>query len=284
MTQPVKEPTTAAVELATDKPGIPADVLKEINQVKEHYEKDDRQNSFNLLLLGESGSGKTFLSRTCRAPVHIDSFDPGGTKGLHKEIEEGRVIVDSRYECDDPLSPKAFVEWKKTMAHRIRIGYFNHIGTYILDSATTWSDAIMNQILKNAGIPGQAPRFTKDYGPQKIEIRNQLQTLLNLPCDFILTGHLEAQKDEVVGSVKYRFLTTGKGDVTIPLLFDEIYVALAEQRGMKAVEYKLLTQKNGLYTAATRIGRDKFETFEVPDIKALLKKAGRPCDDKPLFK
>lgn len=275
----------STVELNTENgKTIPENVLKELKQVKEHYESDSRQNSFNLLLLGESGSGKTFLSRTCRAPIHIDSFDPGGTKGLTQEINEGRVIVDSRYECDDPKSPKAYLEWQRVMAHRIRIGYFNYIGTYILDSATTWSDAIMNQILKAAGIPGQAPRFTKDYGPQKIEIRNNLQTLLNLPCDFILTGHLEAQKDEVVGSVKYRFLTTGKGDVTIPLLFDEIYVALAEQKGMKGVEYKLLTQKNGLYTAATRIGRDKFDTFEQPDIKALLKKAGHPCEDKPLLK
>jgi hypothetical protein len=267
-----------------DKPGIPENVLAELKKVKEHYAQDSRQNSFNLLLLGESGSGKTFLSRTCRAPIHIDCFDPGGTKGLQKEISEGRIIVDSSFECDDPKNPKAFLEWKKVLAHRIRIGYFNHIGTYVLDSATTWSDAIMNQILKAAGMPGQAPRFTKDYGPQKITIRNELQTLLNLPCDFILTGHLEAQKDELIGSVKYRFLTTGKGDVTIPLLFDEIYVALADQKGMQEVKYKLLTRKNGNYTAATRIGRDKFDVFEEPDIKKLLKKAGRPCTDKPLFK
>lgn len=267
----------------TERPTLSPEIMKELQAVKEHYEHDERQNSFNLLLLGESGSGKTFISRTARGPVHIDSFDPGGTKGLLPEIAEGRVIVDSRYECDDPKSPKAFELWKKTMQARIRMGYFNHLGTYILDSATTWSDAIMNQILKNAGIAGQAPRFTHDYGPQKIEIRNWLQLMLNLPCDFIMTGHLEAQKDEVTGAVKYRFLTTGKGDVTIPLLFDEIYIALAAQKGMQKVEYKLLTQKNGAYNAATRIGRDKFETFEEPDIKALLKKAGRPHQDKPLF-
>jgi hypothetical protein len=271
-------------ETPKDPGSLNAEILKEIQQVKDHYASDKRQESFNLLLLGESGSGKTFLSRTCRAPIHIDSFDSGGTKGLLPEIREGRIIVDSRFECDDPKNPKAFNEWKIAMDKRIRMGYFNHIGTYILDSATTWSDAIMNQILKAAGIPGDAPRFTKDYGPQKIEIRNQLQKMLNLPCDFILTGHLEAQKDELIGSVKYKFLTTGKGDVTIPLLFDEIYVALADQKGMKGVEYKLLTQKNGAYVAATRIGRDKFETFETPDIKAMLKKAGRPCEDKPLFK
>jgi hypothetical protein len=259
-------------------------VMKEFKRVQEYYKNDARQDSFNLLLLGESGSGKTFVTRTCRAPVHIDSFDPGGTKGLSKEIAEGRVIVDSTYECDDPLKPKAFAEWKRNLANRLRMGYFDHIGTYVLDSATTWSDAIMNQILKNAGLAGSAPRFTKDYGPQKIEIRNKLQTLLNLPCDFILTGHLEAQKDELLGKIKYRFLTTGKGNVTIPLLFDEIYVALAQQKGAGDVKYKLLTQRNGHYTAATRIGREKFEAFEEPDIKALLKKAGRSCEDKPILK
>lgn len=259
------------------------DIVAEAKKTQDAYAADPKQDSFNLLLLGESGSGKTYLSRTCRLPVHIDSFDPGGTKGLRDLIEKGHIIVDSEFESEDPTKPKAYDAWRKKFEHRSRIGYFNHIGTYVLDSATTWSDAIMNWILKQSGIPGQAPRFTKDYGPQKIEIRNKLQQCLDLPCDFILTGHLESDKDEVTGRLKYKFMTTGKGDITIPLLFDEIWVALAEAKG-RGVEYQILTRKNGAYPAATRMGRENFETFEVPDIKALLKKAKWAAEDKPLLK
>jgi hypothetical protein len=250
------------------------DIKVELDKLKTMYDEDKKQDSFNLLLLGESGTGKTMISRTCRTPVLIDSFDPGGTKGLKEEIDAGKIFVDTRWENEDPTHPKAFKLWEAEFERRLKMGFFNELGTYILDSSTTWADAIMNFILLKAGIPGQAPRFTHDYGPQKIIIRNKLKKMLSLPCDFILTGHLEAQKDEVTGKVKWRYLTTGKGVVTIPLLFDEIYVTTTKETS-KGVTYQLLTARTSTYMAVTRKGRGKFEIYEEPNIQYLLKKAGR---------
>ena len=259
------------------------DVKKLAQEVSALYAQDTKQDSFNLLLCGDSGSGKTFLASTCRKPVHIDSFDPGGTKHLRSWIDRGEIISDTRYEGDDPFNPKVFREWVEQMKKREAIGYFDHLGTYILDSATSWADAIMNDVLKAAGIPGAAPRFTHDYTPQKIQIVNWIKRMLRYPCDFILTGHLDGSKDEVSGKTTYRFMTTGKGEVTIPLLFDELWIADTKETSSK-VEYRILTRRTGPYVARTRIGREVFETYEKPDIKYLLKKAGRNTDDKPLFK
>lgn len=255
-------------------------VQAEAKKLKSMY--SEKTSSFNALILGESGAGKTYLLRTARKPVHIDLFDPGGAKGLREWIQKGDIIVDD-YSDEDPKSPTQFLRWKADFDRRLKEGYFNHFATYAIDSSTTWADAIMNQILKKAGIPGEAPRFTHDYVPQKIEIRNRLRLALSLPCDFILTGHLEANKDvddsgkEVL---KFRFLTTGKGVVTIPLLFDELYVLLTKDTS-EGTKYQLLTKKTGPHVARTRIGRDKFDKLEVPDLKALLKKAGLPYEDKP---
>jgi hypothetical protein len=272
------------------------DIKAEAQRLQQIYIDDPKQNSFNLLLLGESGSGKTTLCSTARCPIHIDSFDPGGTKALMSMVKSGKAIVDSRWESEDPTKPMiakasgapgkewAYIAWKKEFERRVNSGYFEHMGTYVLDSATTWSLAIMNWILGVAGIPGEAPRFTKDYGPQKIEIQNMVKKMLDLPCDFVMTGHLESDKDEVSGRIKYKFMTTGKAEVIIPLQFDEIWTMISEQKGMKDVEYKVLTAKNGAYPAATRIGKGTFQTFEEPDIKALLKKAGRNYSDRPLLK
>ena len=272
------------------------DIKADAKAMQEAYVSDPRQNSFNLLLLGESGSGKSTLCSTARLPIHVDSFDPGGTKAWMDMVKSGKAIVDSRYEGDDPTKPSipkppgkppgldwAYQVWKWEFERRVKSGYFNHIGTYVMDSATTWSLSIMNWVLAKGGIPGEAPRFTKDYGPQKIEIQNYIKKMLDLPCDFIMTGHLESEKDEVSGKVRYKFMTTGKAEIIIPLQFDEIWTMISEQKGMKDIEYKVLTAKNGAYPAATRIGSKKFNTFEEPDIKGLLKKAGRDYSDRPLL-
>ena len=263
---------------------ISLEIKTEIEALNKMYSEDPRQKSFNALILGESGSGKSFLFRTCRKPVHIDSFDPGGTKGLQEYINKGEIIVDARYEGEDPKKPFAFELWKKEMEKRDKIGYFNHIGTYCLDSSTTWSEAIMNWILKKAFLSGQAPRWAHDYIPQKVEIRNWLRELLDLPCDFILTGHLEGYKDEVSGSMSYRYMTTGKGVTTIPLLFDEIYV-LDPKESSKGVDYRILTQSTGKYVARSRLAKEGLiDKYEPCDIKVILKKAKLSTDDKPLFK
>jgi len=255
-------------------------IRSEMDSIRAMYASDVTSQTFNALVMGESGSGKTFLLRTCVGPIHVDSFDPGGSKGLRDEIKSGRVICDSRFEHEDPLKPTSFVLWEKEMERRIKMGYFDHIGTYCLDSATTWSNAIMNSILNKAGIPGTAPRFTKDYGPQKIIIQNWVKKLLNLPCHVIITGHLAQIKGEEGTKPTYRFMTTGQAAVTLPLLFDELYVMEPKETSGGA-QYRILTQATGTYIARSRLAAGgKFEKYEPADIKALLKKAGLPTEDK----
>lgn len=258
------------------------DARKQAAELAEKYKNDKKQSSFNLLLLGEMGSGKTFLIRTARKPVHIDSFDPGGSKGLSDLIATGDIIVDSRYESEKPLSPFAFAEWKAVMDSRIRSGYFNYIGTYVLDSSTTWAKAIMNDILKKAGIAGSSPRFTKDYTPQKTAIENAIYEMLDLPCDFILTGHLESFTDEAAGGrTRFRYMTTGKGSLVIPTLFDEVWTC-DPRESSNGVEYRILTQNTGTHTCRSRLAKEGLlNQYEKPDIKAILKKAGRSTEDLP---
>lgn len=259
-------------------------VQTEVQKLQSMYLESPRSESFNALVLGESGSGKSFLIRTARKPVHIDVFDPGGTINLVDLIKKGEVVPDSRWENEDPKNPSVFRDWEKVTKERVRTGYFSQFGTYALDSATTWSDSIMNKILKEAGIAGEPPRWAHDYVPQKVAIQNWIKIMLQLPCDFILTGHLEGNKDEVSGRMSYRFMTTGKGSVTIPLLFDEIYV-MDPKNTSQGVEYRVLTQSTGTHIARSRLARQGLlKQYEEPDIKKILKKCGFRTDDKPIFK
>jgi len=260
------------------------DAKLEAEKLLTMYYDTPRSGSFNFLLLGEIGTGKSFLLNTARKPIHLDCFDPGGTTNLVDMIKKGELIPDIRWEEEDPLTPSVFREWEKVMKERITNGYFNHFGTYCLDSSSTWSDAIMNQVLKSEGLAGQPPRWAHDYVPQKVKIQNWIRLLMRLPCDFILTGHLDGSKDEVTGRMSYRYMTTGKAAITIPLLFDEVYV-MDPKTTSSGVEYRILTQSNGTYLARSRMAKDGLlKTHEKPDIKAMLKKCGFPTEDKPLFK
>ena len=257
---------------------------KERERLRQNWKSNPRNFSFKALVTGESGTGKTHLLRTARLPIHVDSFDPGGTKVLQDLMENGDVFADTEYEEENPYEPTKFNRWKNEFELRLRNNYFDDLGTYCLDSSTRWSMAIMNQQLKSdkkGSRAGQAPQWSVDYVPAKVEAINYINKILALPCDVIVTGHLKdiyENKKTMTGEeqslVGYRYLAVGDAKVYIPLGFDEIYVTLVEPaRGTNKPEYKLLTASMGLYQAKTRIGRGVFDTFEEPNIQKLLKKA-----------
>jgi len=258
-------------------------VNDEVKKLRQLYKESKTSGTFNAIVYGDIGTGKTNIVRTARQPVLIHSFDPGGTKTVRDEIDKGNIIADTRYENEDAKSPTAFAAWEKEFDRLRRTKFFESIGTFVIDSATTWSDAMMNEILKRGGRQGTIPQI-QDYLVQQNTIRDTIKAFTNLPCDCILTGHISLDKDEVSGRMHSSIMVAGKSAIKMPLLFDEIYVAVSKNTA-KGVEYKLITRNDGVYKARTRLGKgDVFETYEEPDIKALLKKSGLSCEDKPSIK
>ena len=262
------------------------DARIEAEKLRTKYTNDPRQNSFRVLVTGESGTGKTHLLRTARKPVHVDSFDPGGTLVLRDLIAKGDIVADTIYETEDRTDPSMFREWCRNFEQRVRSKYFESISTYALDSSTLWADAIMSHGMGKDKRAGEAPNFYKDYNPQKVAIQNWMHRILALPCDVVITGHLEGEYDDkVIGEdvrrdlQRYRYMTTGKGAIIIPLLFDEQWTTMVKE-GPEGIQYQILTSPWKYYRGKTRIGRGVFKQFEVADIKALLKKAGWSTNDK----
>jgi len=267
------------------------DYKKELGKVREYYEGDPLQKRISILITGETNAGKTFLLRTARKPVHIDSFDPGGTKCLRDLIKKGDIVADTQWEADDPFSPETFAKWMKTVDIRFQIGYYEKFATYCLDSATTFGDTVMNYQLANKSRAGEPPQHRHDYNPQKVYMTNYIKKLMRLPCDFIMTGHLREIKkliriDKKTGiateDIKYRFYTTGQAVVTIPLLFDEIYVITGKDGRGRDPKREMLIDSLGEYIARSRLkANGLLDATEPPDIKALLKKIGLDWHDKP---
>ena len=168
---------------------------------------------------------------------------------------------------------------------------FARFGTYCIDSATMFGEAVMNYQLGCRGSAGDPPRRNLDYMPQKVFIVNYIRKLMSLPCDFILTGHLREIKkrisfDTKTGvereEIKYRFFTVGQAVITVPLLFDEIYVLVGKGEGRDGPKREMLIDSLGTYIARSRLkGNGKLNATEEPNIKKLLRKAGFSSEDKP---
>ena len=101
-----------------------------------------------------------------------------------------------------------------------------------------------------------------------------------------MENEIEAHKTGIVKKdITYRFYTTGQAVVTIPLLFDELYVIKREGKGGIDPKRIMIIDSLGEYIARSRLkANGKLKATEPPDIKAILKKAGLSTDDKPALK
>lgn len=258
------------------------DVRTEFNNIRQMYKDSPGRDKFNCLLIGRMGTGKTTTACTGRKPVLLHAFDPGGEKAVADLIQSGEVIADSRFSYEDPKKPTQFEAWVAEMQRLERIGIFQHIGTYVLDSLTTWSDCLIGSVMKRTGHL-QSGMEIQDWGKFLNDALAYVRTILALPCDVVVTAHLDFDKDEGTGQLIGTMMMSGQGKIKIPLLFDERYIMQAKETAT-GVAHSLLTKSTGKLEATTRMGRNgKFALVEEPNLKALLQKAGKPSDDLPLF-
>lgn len=266
--------------------GDKLEIIKSIEELQMMYKDSISSKYFRALVYGDSGTGKTYLSRTCRRPVLVHSFDSGGTKTVRDCIEEGWMVVDNRYETEDPKNPTAWVLWEKEYFKAKKSGLFEIFGTLVIDSATTMNQAIMNAVMKKGGHAGGIPVTGEkgkdnDYVLQMTWLENAIKDLFSLPCDVIFTAHPDITTDEQ----KKMFigpLLTGQSKIRIPLMFDEMYSAQSSKTST-GIKYALLTQNSGMFRAKSRFSnKGQFKEYEEPDIKKLLKKAGYSIEDKPI--
>lgn len=265
-------------------------IKRRAEEIKRLYESNPTTDRFNAIVHGPMKAGKTSMLKTARLPILIHSFDPGGSDVLRDEIIAGKVLVDNRFEEDDPYNPHAFRLWQDEFTKLHRENFFAHVGTFVLDSITTWQQIIMYEVIRQAvkAFPkkraiGTQP-YEQDWLPQMQFIENYVRKFLALPCDCILLGHSEYPKNrdgEVIGDLG--LMITGKLKERIPVLFSEIYYLRI--KNYQTGERELLTQPDYRIMAGSRLGAGgKLDKYEKPDFKHILKKVGMDTSDRPLFK
>lgn len=278
-------------------PKAPIDIQEEFNKIRAIY-PDRGRGKANFLIIGPHGEGKTYNIVNAPGPILIHSFDQGGSECIPEEhIKSGRVIIDSRFEDDSPHTPVAYRAWEAEFLRLKRSGFFEHIGTYVIDSWTRFSQALMNEILKSRGRKppsaradlGRDPDIVPEMGDYNVHQKTlamNLADITSLPCNTAVLAHLNTDKDENTGRLFSSVMMDGKKFAQmVPTLFDEVYFASSKPKGPNERIYTYQLVPRGHFPARSRLRGDgsRLGAEEEQNLAEILKKAGRPYEDKPLF-
>lgn len=270
-------------------------VKEELQNVQEMYSKREQNQYVSFLGVGDYGAGKTFSVRTMPKPILIHSFDPGGTDAIDWLIDdpEEPVFAETQFETSDPENPKAYRKWDNRFQDLYGSGFFEGIETFVLDSLTNFGEAVMREQLKKAGRVGQPPR-QRDYQIQMLTLQDAVSMMVDVPCHFFMTAHIDLRKDEVSGKMETAPMVTGKLKTKLPSLFNEIWVYTTSQNS-SGTQYTVKLAPDGYYKARSRLASNatlpnnitdqeeftrEVEDGRVIDYQAILKKAGKSWQDK----
>lgn len=239
-----------SIEEKKDPTEVPAEILARFAELKRTYA--ERPKKANVLNYGRPGTGKTYALRTLppgALPLHIDSFDPGGSRSIDELIRKypEKFFVDARWEVEDDFRPTAWNNWLADFDKREKEGYFKYIGTYVIDSATFWVEAALNAVKGNKSGPATLP----EYNMRQIKVRHELKRILNLPCNVIINAHPDYDKDEGTGKIIAGPIG-GKMALRFPPMFDEIYYSYTKESS-QGIDYLWAIRPFELYFARSRM-------------------------------
>ena len=219
-----------------------------------------------ILLIGDSGSGKTAFAGTTPKPFFAD-FDRGlATLAGHEDAQ----AKDFAKEGWEPF-------WSEVQLWR-KQGPQYGCETFVLDSLTTGADALMDAILARKGKAGGQPDIA-DWGEAIRKVKELMGYLTTLDCNVIVTAHMSVEKDELTGALVRLPLIYGKElQHKLPLYFDEVWCTNVQVKltgGVPVPEYRVqVVPDQQVKIVKSRLNRHrKLAAQETPDFKQLVAKA-----------
>lgn len=192
-----------------------------------------------ILVYGDAGCGKTVFACSFPGPIFVADFDNkvSSAAAHYRYIGESARIEQIEYENymkQDELD-MSFNRWTYKLQEleiAARAGKFPY-QTVVIDSLTFYADRCMEKVMADCpgikgpqkGIPG-----LQHYGVLNPNFKTQLARVLALPCNVVVTAHVEADKDELSGEIVYSPMLSGKLKAFIPILFPEVHRAYAETK------------------------------------------------------
>ena len=273
------------------------EVTKQIEEIEQQYkEMMGDSTAISILLMGIFGSGKTRCACTGRLPILVDIFDPKGSVIFHTDpylnkLREEKKIILRPFWAENSQNPTEYMRWEKQWMADCKSGFLSLFGTYVIDTGTTWIEAMGNYISKTQGgkrnynLGGRVLTGNleiQDYIPMYNMILDAIKMTSSHGCDFIYNAHLLTVEDEITGRVIAVLDTYKRLKSKIPKLFSEKYVICKKEASGSPV-HELLLHSTGKFEASSQLmAKGGIDDIVEPDLKALLKDAGLPVEDKPI--
>jgi phage nucleotide-binding protein len=205
-----------------------------------------------VLVYGDSGTGKTCFACGFPGPIMVLDFDNkvssaaahyAGTDQLGQIDYENFAPVDEKGTSGERANI-LLGEIKKDLKYK----------TIVLDSLTTFGDEMMKYLMRiNPGIKRNTTRGVQlptlqDYGLARGFFKAFIQELLNIPCNIVVTAHIQIDKDEHTGAIVRSPMFAGKLAKELPIYFSEVYVS-----SVKDNKYMAQTQSDYKFSCRTQI-------------------------------
>lgn len=230
-----------------------------------------QDGTIKLLIYGDSGAGKTVAATSFPGPVFVHDFDGKVISAANfwrtKNPEQlGQIDYQSYNEINekekwDTVKNRyaTFFGWLVEMQTIVREKKPFPYKTVVLDSLTTYSDLLLAEIIRQTKHTLKTPIPGRDdipglqtYQVNGVHFKAQLNDFLALPCNVIVTAHLDVDKDELTGRIERKPKMSGKLATYLPIVFGEVYRQYVEGTGAGR-KYVWQTQSSAEYNCRSQI-------------------------------
>ena len=131
---------------------------------------------------------------------------------------------------------RALYQWKDNLAVEEKKG------NVIIETLGSLGDEVLDFIVASNG---RKDTQIQDYKIAKYKIQSILGSLMGLGLNFILTGHLQAEREEITGRGRITPMIWGKDlPASIPRMFGEVFQSLvvSDAKSPGGIAYKWLTK------------------------------------------
>lgn len=220
---------------------------------------DKAKSYVNMLILGESGTGKTHFASTYNheKTLYVNVLAESGSMTLRAKNIDLDCVDVTTYE--DML---AVIEYIRNNKEKYELVF--------IDSLSQWQKTLEKEIPVKMTKNGQVDEFYK-WARIKEITKEVIDCFKQLPIHFVATCEIIKDKDEETGSILYVPSLAGSSKHEITYFFDEVYYFTRFQNDLKSpIQYKALTASTMKYPCKTRLSMPM--QIDNPSLKEILEK------------